>query len=92
MVRRWVQVENLGTRVNWQSLKRKALEALGNATETAIKGGRMDRASKTAVIEFADEEQAEKVAGIFDGYHDKVTSKSDGSSDLWRARAVSEAP
>mmetsp|Transcript_24610 Transcript_24610/g.69972 ORF Transcript_24610/g.69972 Transcript_24610/m.69972 type:complete len:223 (+) Transcript_24610:163-831(+) len=86
--KRWVFIENLGTRVNWMTLKRKALEALGGATEAAIKGGRMDRARKAAVIEFAKSEEAEKVTETFDGYHDKVTSK--GGDDVWKACCVTQ--
>eukprot|EP00927_Polykrikos_kofoidii_P022086 TRINITY_DN20700_c0_g1_i1.p1 TRINITY_DN20700_c0_g1~~TRINITY_DN20700_c0_g1_i1.p1 ORF type:complete len:191 (-),score=24.67 TRINITY_DN20700_c0_g1_i1:240-737(-) len=89
MARRWVHFEGLGSRMNWQSLKRKSLEALGNVTESAIKNGRMDRASRSALVEFSEEEQAERVARFFDGYHDKVTSQK--SNDVWTARAVDEA-
>mmetsp|Transcript_66117 Transcript_66117/g.132686 ORF Transcript_66117/g.132686 Transcript_66117/m.132686 type:complete len:168 (-) Transcript_66117:186-689(-) len=89
MARRWVQIENLGPRVNWQSLKRKSLEALGGATEASIKNGRMDRRRRTAVIEFAEEDEAQRVASAFDGHHDKVTSKND--DECWRAQAVTEA-
>mmetsp|Transcript_118766 Transcript_118766/g.298711 ORF Transcript_118766/g.298711 Transcript_118766/m.298711 type:complete len:189 (-) Transcript_118766:45-611(-) len=86
---RWVFVENLGPRVNWQSIKRKALEALGGATEASVKGGRMDRHRRAAVIEFSAADEAEKVAQTFDGYFDKVTSKSE--DDTWRASPVTEA-
>eukprot|EP00449_Zooxanthella_nutricula_P019177 CAMPEP_0198540958 /NCGR_PEP_ID=MMETSP1462-20131121/53493_1 /TAXON_ID=1333877 /ORGANISM="Brandtodinium nutriculum, Strain RCC3387" /LENGTH=82 /DNA_ID=CAMNT_0044271101 /DNA_START=20 /DNA_END=264 /DNA_ORIENTATION=- len=74
--------------MNWQSIKRKALEALDNANEAAVRGGRMDRQRRAAVIEFSAADQADKVAKTFDGYHDKVTSKSD--NDVWRATCLTQ--
>eukprot|EP00928_Gymnodinium_smaydae_P045768 TRINITY_DN30470_c0_g1_i2.p2 TRINITY_DN30470_c0_g1~~TRINITY_DN30470_c0_g1_i2.p2 ORF type:complete len:161 (+),score=24.75 TRINITY_DN30470_c0_g1_i2:56-538(+) len=88
MSKRWVRFENLGTRMNWQSLKRKALEALGQSTDAAIKGGRMDRASRSAILEFEAEDEAAKVAKAFDGYHDKVTCAN--SDQRWSVRVVTE--
>lgn len=89
MARRFVILDNLGSRVNWPSIRRKALEGLGESGEGKIRGGKMLRKKRMGVVELGSEELAEKVVGHLNGLVDK-DSEVRGETAPWKARLATE--
>eukprot|EP00418_Pyrodinium_bahamense_P073835 CAMPEP_0179075540 /NCGR_PEP_ID=MMETSP0796-20121207/33645_1 /TAXON_ID=73915 /ORGANISM="Pyrodinium bahamense, Strain pbaha01" /LENGTH=115 /DNA_ID=CAMNT_0020772779 /DNA_START=211 /DNA_END=555 /DNA_ORIENTATION=- len=89
MAKRFVIVENLGSRANWPSIRRKVLEGLKEGSESTIRGGRVERRKRMGLVELASEDLAERVVEYLDGLVDR-DGEVRGETTPWRARLAED--